>query len=64
MNKVHGKTIFTQNGFSIQKLLQETCFLQIMGSFFLCRTHGKKKILSQSVRSTFAKPCAHVLLIA
>jgi hypothetical protein len=26
MNKVHGKTIFTQNGLSIQKLWQETCF--------------------------------------
>jgi hypothetical protein len=26
MNKVHGKTIFTQNGLSIQKLWQENCF--------------------------------------
>jgi hypothetical protein len=26
MIKVHGKTIFTQNGLSIQKLWQETCF--------------------------------------
>jgi hypothetical protein len=26
MNKVHGKTIFTQNKLSIQKLWQETCF--------------------------------------
>jgi hypothetical protein len=25
MNKVHGKTIFTKNGLSIQKLWQETC---------------------------------------
>jgi hypothetical protein len=26
MNKVHGKIILTQNGLSIQKLWQETCF--------------------------------------
>jgi hypothetical protein len=26
MNKVYGKTNFTQNGLSFQKLLQETCF--------------------------------------
>jgi hypothetical protein len=26
MNKVYGKTKFTQNGLSIQKLWQETCF--------------------------------------
>jgi hypothetical protein len=52
MNKVYGKTIFTQNGPSIQKLWQETCFFAKI-----------KQLFSQSMQSTFEKLFAHVLLV-
>jgi hypothetical protein len=55
MNKIHGKTIYIQNGLSIQKLGQVTCFLQRMGSFFPCQAQGKKAFLSQSMRSIFCE---------
>jgi hypothetical protein len=43
MNKVHEKTIFTQNGLSIQKLWQETCyFCEEWAASFLPRHKGKK----------------------
>jgi hypothetical protein len=35
MNKVHGKTIFTQNGLSIQKLWQETCYFAKNGQLLI-----------------------------
>jgi hypothetical protein len=41
-NKVHGKTTFTQNKLSIQKLWQETCFLTKNGQLlFLPGTREK-----------------------
>jgi hypothetical protein len=53
MNKVHGKTIFTQNKLSIHKLRQETCFLRRMSSFFPCRAQRKKNL--------FPNPCSQLL---
>jgi hypothetical protein len=42
MNKVHGKTNFTQNGLSIQKLWQKTCFFVKNGQLlFLPGTREK-----------------------
>jgi hypothetical protein len=63
MNTVRGKTIFLQNGLSIQKYDNKLVFLQRMGSFFPCWSEGKKTFLSQSVKSTFAKKFVHVLLV-
>jgi hypothetical protein len=43
MNKVYGKTIFTQNGLPIQMLWQETCFFAKNGKLLsLPGTKGKK----------------------
>jgi hypothetical protein len=63
MNKVYGKTNFTQNRLSFQKLRQVTCFFAKNGQLFPCRAQGKKAFLSQSVPSNFAKLFAHVLLV-
>jgi hypothetical protein len=63
MNKVHGKTIFTQNGRSIQKLWQETCFFAENGQLLPLPGTRKKTYLSQSVWSTFAKLFAHIFLV-
>jgi hypothetical protein len=42
MNKVYGKTNFTQTGLSIQKLWQETCFFAKNGQLLsLPGTRGK-----------------------
>jgi hypothetical protein len=62
MNKVHGKTIFTQNGRSIQKLWQETCFFAENGQLLPLPGTRKKTYLSQSVWSTFAKLFGHLEL--
>jgi hypothetical protein len=43
MNKVHGKSIFTQIRVSIQKLSQEIFFCEEWGASFLARHKGEKK---------------------
>jgi hypothetical protein len=54
MNKIHGKTIFTQNGLSIQKLPQETYFIckECVASF--PTGHKGKKLY-------FPNPCGQLL---
>jgi hypothetical protein len=70
MNKLYGKIIFTQNGLSIQKLRQETCFFAKNGQLLSLPGTRKKTflflsnvIISQSVQLTFANLFAHVLLV-
>jgi hypothetical protein len=59
MNKVHGKTILTQNGFSIQ----EICFFAKNRQLLILLNTRERTFLSQSVQSTFAKLFAHLLLV-
>jgi hypothetical protein len=66
MNKVYGKTNFTQKfktDFPFKSYDKKLVFLQRMGSFLLCWAQGKKTFFSQSVRSTFGKRFTHVLLV-
>jgi hypothetical protein len=59
MNKVHGKTNFTQNGLSIHKLWQEACFFVKNGQLLsLLGTRGKNfsfPILVVNFWETFCK---------
>jgi hypothetical protein len=54
MNKVNGKTTFTQNGLSIQKLCQETCFFCKEWTSSFPVGHRGKKLL-------FPNPCDQLL---
>jgi hypothetical protein len=56
-----GKQILPKIDFPFKSYDKKLVFLRRMGSFSPCQTQGKKTFLSQSVRSTFAKPFVHVL---
>jgi hypothetical protein len=63
MNKVHGKQILPKTDIPFKSYDKKLVFLRRMGICFPCWVQGKKTFHFQSVRSTFAKLFAHVLLI-
>jgi hypothetical protein len=55
MNKVHSKTIFTQNGLSIKKLWRETCCFAKNGQLLSLSSIRKKEFSSPICAVNFCK---------
>jgi hypothetical protein len=58
-----GKQFLPKTDFPFKSYDKKLVFLRRMGGFFPYRAQGKKTFIVQSVRSTFAKLFAHVLLV-